>query len=81
MGDQQAKRSYERDVAAAERLSGSAKTSVQQTVRPPEAPGGAPPAPAIPTPRSSQVGSKSEGNVNGKFDLSCIVVRAVVWFL
>ncbi|KAG0625500.1 hypothetical protein M758_2G060300 [Ceratodon purpureus] len=62
--EQQAKRSYERDMAAAERLSGSANTSSQQIARPPEAPGGAPPAPAIPTPRSGQVNSKSEGNVN-----------------
>ena len=53
-------------MAAAERLSGSANISAQQTARPPEAPGGAPPAPAIPTLRSSQVSSKSEGNLNGK---------------
>ena len=66
-------------MAAAERLSGSANTSAQQIARPPEAPGGAPPAPAIPTPRSSQVNSylKSDGNVNGKVPAICIVVKAV----
>lgn len=62
--EQQAKRSYERDVAAAERLAGSANYSAQRAARPPEAPGGAPPAPAIPAPRSSQINSKSEGKVN-----------------
>lgn len=56
LGDQQAKR--EREKAAAERLA-------QQSARPPEAPGGAPPAPAIPAARSGQIGGKSEGNANG----------------
>lgn len=72
-------------MAAAERLSASANSSAQQTFRPPEAPGGAPPAPAIPMPRSSQVSSKSEGNANGKVlsiwscgENSCLLFLSVV---